>query len=68
MYATQKADFLVNRIEYELNGDINEQNRKDLAIFICDVVIQSFIDAMDDKDVNYNLHIRYWQSVKDCIK
>ena len=68
MYTTQKADFLVNRIEYELNGDINEQNRKDLAIFICDVVIQSFIDAMDDKDVNDNLPIGYWQSVKDCIK
>ena len=75
MTPKEKAKYLYDKVDYIVCGDINDYNRKEMALFCVDEVIKSGFGSRliefeyPNKNSTKLLHpLKYWQEVKQEIE
>ncbi len=63
----EKAKEILKRIDYEVNGDINERNKKDIAVYFLGEIVEEIMNQFGDMEGTCYGIDDYWEEVKNEI-
>tara|TARA_Y100000758_G_C16021298_1_gene411232 strand:+ start:678 stop:911 length:234 start_codon:yes stop_codon:yes gene_type:complete len=63
----EKAEQILKRIDYEVQGDINELNKHDIAFYFIDEILDEVFDEFGDLEGTCYGIDNYWIEVRNEI-
>lgn len=67
MTPKEKAKEILDRIDYEVNGDINDRNKVDIALYFVSEIIPNIMDEFGEHEGTCFGIDNYWEEVEKEI-